>query len=378
MGQVGASDLHLKNGRPPLVRIDGEIRPFDLPPVNGGLIETMLAPLMTENLRQQFASGREADFSFPLPGDARFRVNMFRQRGETGAVLRRIPLEPPTADKLGLPEILNKLADRENGLVLITGPTGSGKTTTLATMIEHVNLTRRVHIMTIEDPIEFVYVDKLAAINQRELGLDTESLDSALKSVLRQDPDIIMMGEMRDRQTIAFGLTASETGHLVFATLHTNNAVQTLERILDLTPAEVRDAVRVQLAQVLRGIVCQRLVVREGGGRTAIQEILAMNDTLRQLVGENKLWEVEKAMEDGGYYGMQTFNQAFLAAVDDGRISRETALANSERPGELELLFKGIQRGSTFEGLKRSQDVQRERSAITLAGGLARVLGQRD
>ncbi|MCC8166218.1 MAG: PilT/PilU family type 4a pilus ATPase [Planctomycetes bacterium] len=228
MGTVGASDLHLKHGRPPIVRIDGELRPFELPKITGAYIETLLTPIMTSQSLRQFAETNEADFSYYLEGEARFRVNMFRQRGEPGAVMRRIPLEVPTAEKLGLPASINKLADQENGLILVTGPTGSGKSTTLAAMIEHINMTRPVHIMTIEDPIEFVYEDKRAAINQRELGIDTDSLDAALKSVLRQDPDIILMGEMRDRQTIGFGITAAETGHLVFATLHTNNAVQTL------------------------------------------------------------------------------------------------------------------------------------------------------
>ena len=350
MGQVGASDLHLKDGRPPLVRVDGDLKPFDLPRRKGAYIESLLAPVMSSKVLKQFAETSEADFSYHLPGEARFRLNVFRQRGEVGAVLRSIPLEVPTAEKLGLPGILNKLADHENGLILVTGPTGSGKTTTLAAMIEHINRTRPVHIMTIEDPIEFVYEDKVAAINQRELGIDTNSLDAALKGALRQDPDIILMGEIRDPQTIAFGLTAAETGHLVFATIHTNSAAQTLDRILGMTSAEVRDAVRTQLAGLLRGAVCQRLVPKAGGGRTAIQEILVVNDTVRQLIAENKLWELEKAMEDGAYYGMQTFNQAFVAAIEKGLITQEAALANSDRPAELELLFKGIQRGSVGGG----------------------------
>ncbi len=352
MGAVKASDLHLKHGRPPLVRIDGDMKPFDLPPLTGEAIEGLLAPIMSEKSLKQFSETNEADFSYFIPGEARFRVNAFRQRGEAGAVLRRIPLDIPTVEKLGLPNVVNTLADQENGMILVTGPTGSGKTTTLAAMIEHINRTRPVHIMTIEDPIEFVYEDKLAAINQRELGIDTGSLDAALKSVLRQDPDIILMGEMRDKQTISFGITAAETGHLVFATLHTNNAVQTLERILDMTPPEVRDAVRTQLALLLRGIICQRLVARVGSGRAAAQEIMVVNETIKQLIDENKLWGVEKAMEDGQYYGMQTFNQAFCRLIETGTISQETALANSEKPSELVLLFKGINRGASFDGLR--------------------------
>ncbi|MDR1519276.1 MAG: type IV pilus twitching motility protein PilT [Planctomycetota bacterium] len=369
MGRVGASDLHLKDGRPPLVRIDGCIKPFDLPNLTGKYIEDLLTPIMSSQLLKQFHETCEADFSHALPGEARFRINVFRQRGETGAVLRHIPIKVPVTDDFDLPDIMNRIADHENGLVLVTGPTGSGKTTTLACMIEHINRTRPVHIMTIEDPIEFVYEDKMAAINQRELGIDTISLDAALKAVLRQDPDIILMGELRDRQTIAFALTASETGHLVFGTLHTNSAVQTLERILDMTPPEVRDAVRIQLSRLLRGIVCQRLVARIGGGRRAAQEILVLNDTIQQLLAENKLWEVEKAVEEGSYYGMQTFNQSLAAMVAQGLVTKETALSSSDRPGELELIFKGIQRGAApsfnaSPGAAQPEDGGQRRNAI--------------
>ena len=360
MGQVKASDLHLKAARPPIVRVDGELRPFELPSLTGQQIEALLMPIMSTKTQKQFSATNEADFSYFLEGEARYRVNMFRQRGEAGAVMRRIPLEVPTVEKLGLPAVINKLADQENGLILVTGPTGSGKTTTLAAMIEHINQSRPVHIMTIEDPIEFVYEDKVAAINQRELGIDTDSLDAALKAVLRQDPDIILMGEMRDKQTISFGITAAETGHLVFATLHTNNAVQTLERILDMTPPEVRDATRTQLSMLLRGIICQRLTQKIGGGRAAAQEILVVNETIRQLIIENKMYGVEDAVEDGAYYGMQTFNQALTNMVHAGVISKETALENTENPTELELLFKGIKKGSGFDGMdadKRGENV---------------------
>lgn len=367
MGNVGASDLHLKDNRPPIVRVDGDLRPFDLPKLSGEQIEDLLRPIMSPKTQKQFGDTSEADFSYFLPGQARFRVNMFKQRGETGAVMRRIPLEIPTVEKLGLPATINELADQENGLILVTGPTGSGKTTTLAAMIEHINATRPVHVMTIEDPIEFVYEDKKAAINQRELGIDTDSLDAALKSVLRQDPDIILMGEMRDKQTIGFGITAAETGHLVFATLHTNNAVQTLERILDMIPPEVRDPVRVQLSMLLRGIICQRLPVKVGGGRAAAQEIMVVNETIRQLIAENKMYNIEEAIEDGAYYGMQTFNQAFVQLIDAGLITRETALANSETPAELELLFKGIKKGSTMQEMETTN--KRLTSDITVNMG---------
>ncbi|MDR1612553.1 MAG: type IV pilus twitching motility protein PilT [Planctomycetota bacterium] len=350
MTGVGASDLHLKHGRPPLVRVDGELIPFDLPKVSGAYIEEMLKPVMSSKSLRGFQDANEADFSYLLEGVSRFRVNMFKQRGETGAVMRRIPLDVPSVESLGLPEVLNRLADQENGLILVTGPTGSGKSTTLAAMIEHINATRPVHIMTIEDPIEFVYEDKAAVVNQRELGIDTMALDTALRAVLRQDPDIILMGEMRDAETIRFGITAAETGHLVFATLHTNNAPQTLERILDTVTPEIRDAVRSQLSLILRGIICQRLPRKQGGGRVAAQEIMVVNETIRQLIAENKIFGIHQAMEDGSFYGMQTFNQSLYKMTEDGIIDRETAMANSETPNELALRFKGVVRGSGSSG----------------------------
>lgn len=351
MGQVKSSDLHLKAGRPPIVRVDGDLRPFNLPKISGATIETLMAPIMSKKVLREFQETNEADFSYMIPGEARFRVNMFRQRGEAGVVMRRIPIKIPTAKELGLPPVINDLADSENGIVLVTGPTGSGKSTTLAAMVDRINDTRAVHIMTIEDPIEFVYEDKVAAINQRELGIDTESLDAALKAVLRQDPDIILMGEMRDRKTIQFGITAAETGHLVFATLHTNSAVQTLERVLDMTDPELRDATRVQLSQLIRGVVCQRLVKRLNGGRAAAQEIMVVNETIRQLIAENRIHDVEQAVEEGEYYGMQTFNQALVKLIEQGVIDQKTALDNTEKPAELELLFKGVNRGVNFDAM---------------------------
>ena len=346
MADVKASDLHLKDQRPPMVRIDGELIPFDLPKLTGAYIEDLIKPIMTNKSIGEFTDSGEADFSCRLDGVARFRINVFKQRGETGSVMRRIPLEVPTVDTLELPPILNRLADQENGLILVTGPTGSGKSTTLAAMIEHINQTRPVHVMTIEDPIEFVYEDKVAVINQRELGIDTMNLAAALRAVLRQDPDIILMGEMRDAETIRFGITAAETGHLVFATLHTNNAPHTLERMLDSVSGELRDAVRAQLSQILRGIICQRLPKRVNGGRVAAQEIMIVNETVRQLIYENKINALHKAIEDGSYYGMQTFDQALIGLVEKGVIDKETAFANTESPNELALAFKGVTRGS--------------------------------
>ena len=347
MADVRASDLHLKDGRPPMVRIDGELRPFETPPLTGEIIFKLLEPIMSEKIKKQYDDINEADFSYTLNGIARFRVNVFRQRNQTGAVLRRVPLEVPTIEKLGLPPVLTKLADKENGLILVTGPTGSGKSTTLAAMVEHINGSRPVHIMTIEDPIEFVYQDKVAVINQRELGLDTDDLSLALKSMLRQDPDIILMGEMRDPETIRFGITAAETGHLVFATLHTNDAPQTIERILDTMPHGARDMIRGQLSLLMRGIVCQRLAKRaDGKGRLAALEIMVVNETIRQLIAEGRMSLIHQSMLDGSFYGMQTFNQAIYKLVSDGMVSEEGGLDISDNPEDLRLMYRGVKKGA--------------------------------
>jgi len=344
------SDLHLKVGRPPLFRIRGDLLPTDAPPLSENDLKATLYNIMNPRLIKQFEETCEADFSYEIEGLARFRVNIFMQRAHIGCVMRLIPIETPTVAALGLPAVLNKIADSENGLVLVTGPTGSGKSTTLAAMIQHINESRAVHIMTVEDPIEFVYTDQMAAINQRELGLDTGALANALKAVLRQDPDIILMGEMRDPETIRFGITAAETGHLVFATLHTNDAPQSVERILDTMPPDARDLVRQQLGLVLRGIVCQRLAKRaDGTGRVAAQEIMVASETIKQLVIENKTKSIHKAMEEGSYYGMQTFNQALYNHVQSGIITQETALENSDTPDDLQLMFRGIRKGTSAQ-----------------------------
>lgn len=346
----GGSDLHLKVGRPPLFRISGDLLPTEVPPLTENDLKATLYEIMNPRLIKQFEETCEADFSYEIEGLARFRVNVFVQRGNIGCVMRLIPIEVPTVEAMGLPTVLNKIADNENGLVLVTGPTGSGKSTTLAAMIEHINQTRAVHIMTAEDPIEFVYSDKVATINQRELGLDTGALQNALKAVLRQDPDIILMGEMRDPETIKFGITAAETGHLVFATLHTNDAPQSVERILDTMPPDARDLARQQLSLILRGIVCQRLCKRgDGTGRVAALEILVASETIRQLVAENKTKGIHKAMEAGEYYGMQTFNQALFKLVQQALITQDEALEKSDTPDDLKLLFRGVRKGTSAQ-----------------------------
>jgi twitching motility protein PilT len=342
------SDLHLKVGRPPLFRIRGDLLPTEAPPLTEEELKSTLYAIMNPRLIKQFEETMEADFSYMIEGLARFRVNIFVQRGNIGAVMRLIPIEVPSVESLGLPPVLNKMADAENGLILVTGPTGSGKSTTLAAMIQHINESRPVHVMTIEDPIEFVYTDQIATINQRELGLDSNSLMNALKAVLRQDPDIILMGEMRDAETIRFGITAAETGHLVFATLHTNDATQTLDRILDTMPPDTRELVRVQLSQMLVGIACQRLAKRaDGTGRVAAQEILYNSPNISQLIAENKTRTIEKAIGEGEYYGMRTFNQALHTLAQNGVITQEEAMEKSDTPEDLQLLFRGITKGTS-------------------------------
>lgn len=343
----GGSDLHLKVGRPPLMRISGDLLPTDSPPLTDDDLRASLYSLMTDKIIKNFEENMEADFSHEIPGLARFRVNVFMQRAHIGSVMRLIPLETPTVDGLGLPPVLKTISENLDGLVLVTGPTGSGKSTTLAAMIEHVNCTAPLHIVTIEDPIEFVYEDKTATINQRELGIDTGALAAALRAVLRQDPDVILMGEMRDPETVGFGITAAETGHLVFATLHTNDAKQTIERILDTMPPDARDMVRSQLAILLRAIVCQHLCKRaDGAGRVAAQEILVNSPNISQLIEEGKTRTIDRAMMEGSYYGMQTFNQALNNLVVKGTITEEEALGATANPEDLRLIFRGIQRGT--------------------------------
>ena len=335
LGERGGSDLHVKVNRPPLFRIAGELHPTQYPDLSRAEVQEAIYRIMGPKTQKKFEDSLEADFSYEIPGLARFRVNGFVQRGDMGAVFRLIPLDVPTVDSMGLPQAFKSLCMHPNGLVIVTGPTGSGKSTTLACMVQHINNTRPVHVMTIEDPIEFVYQDELATINQRELNIDTFNLPKALRAALRQDPDVVLMGEMRDLETMRFAVTAAETGHLVFSTLHTNDAKQTKQ-------------VRSQLAIVLRGVISQRLIRRaDGTGRIAAVEIMINSPNVRQLVEEGAVRDIEKAMENDTYYGMQTFNQALLELVQQGLITEEEAVNNSAAPDDLKLGFRGITRGSS-------------------------------
>ena len=345
------SDLHIKTGRPPLFRISGDLIPQDQHSViTPDEMKFTMTHLMGPERTRIFMQEMEADFSYEIPGVGRYRVNAFIQRGDIGAVLRYVPLEVPTMEQMGLPAVLKELCNHQNGLVIVTGPTGSGKSTTLASMIEHINQMFQLHIITIEDPIEFVYTDGRSTINQRELGIDTHELHRALRAALRQDPDVILMGEMRDAETIRFAITASETGHLVFSTLHTNDAKQSLDRILDSFEGPEAKQVRLQLGLLLRGVISQRLVMRaDGQGRVAAIEIMLNTSYIRQLIEEGATRDLEKAIQEGGHYHMQSFNQALYALWMKGLISEDEARVNSTSPDDLTLLMRGIKRGTSAD-----------------------------
>src|SRR5438132_8127033 len=288
-----ASDLHLRAGEPPVMRIHGELTRTDLPRLTGEAIENLLFAILNEERKQRFLEFKELDLSYAIRGLARFRVNMFRQRGCIGSVMRLIPIRVKTIDELFLPPVTKELALRPRGLILVTGPTGSGKSTSLAAMIHHINLLERSHIITIEDPIEFMHSDIKSAINQRELGMDTHSFAAALKHVMRQNPDVILVGEMRDLETISLAITAAETGHLVFATLHTTDAPQTVDRVIDVFPPAQQQQIRVQLSTTLQGVVTQQLLqTADGRGRIVACEILVATAAVRNLVREGKVHQI--------------------------------------------------------------------------------------
>ncbi len=345
--QRNGSDLHLRVGRPPLLRLNGELHPADLPVIDKEAMSQALRVLIGEVGLQHLHERGDQDAAYSLPGVGRFRVNSMKHMGQFGAVIRAIPLQIPTIERLGLPAILNDLLETPQGLILVTGPTGSGKSTTLAAMLDRLNDSEPLHVVTIEDPIEFVYEDRKCTFTQRQLGVDTPDLQEALKRTLRQDPDVILMGEMRDRETIEFGMHAAETGHLVFSTLHTNDAKQTIDRVLDSFPIDALKQVRSVLSLTLHAVLSQRLIRRaDGPGRTAVMEILVNSPQVKELIAEGKAGELDKAMKSGAYYGMQSFNQALVVLVRAGTVSEEDALAGSTNPGDLKLLLRGVS-GST-------------------------------
>jgi twitching motility protein PilT len=336
----GASDLHLAVGKPPGVRIDGQIWPLDgYPSLTGEDIRGLVGGALTDEQRRRFEDELELDASYTGQAVGRFRLNAFVQRGAVGAVLRAIPLLVPEFGTLGLPPQVAELANASRGLVLVTGPTGSGKSTTLASLVDIVNRTRRAHIMTVEDPIEFLHVHKLSVVNQREVGQDTRSFASALKHVLRQDPDVILVGEMRDLETIGTALTAAETGHLVLGTLHTQSAAQSIDRVIDVFPAHQQQQIRTQLAATLRGVVTQQLVPAIRGGRVPATEILLATNAIRTLIRDGKSHQITSTMQSGGRQGMQTMDHCLARLVTDGSISRDVALEHCLDEDDLQRLI---------------------------------------
>lgn len=325
---LGASDLHLASGAPPTVRIDGGLRPLDdYPVLSADSIKRSIYAVLSQKQREAFEANLELDFSYSVRGAARFRVNLYQQRDAVGAAMRVIPYDILTLDELGIPGTVASFAGLPRGLVLVTGPTGSGKSTTLASIIDLANRTRPDHIMTVEDPIEFLHRHKRALVNQREVGTDTHSFAAAMKHVLRQDPDIILVGEMRDLETISVALTAAETGHLVFATLHTQDAAQTIDRIIDVFPAHQQNQVRSQLAGALQGVVCQTLCKRSiGKGRVVATEVLVATPAVRNLIREGKTHQIYSVMQAGAQLGMHTLDQHLADLVRMSKISYEVGL----------------------------------------------------
>jgi twitching motility protein PilT len=330
------SDLLLTSGSAPLLRVDGDLSRIDgWRSLTAGDTEAMLFSLLNVQQRAEFETRREIDFSFSWRDLARFRINGFRQRGSVAVALRLIPYQVPTLEDLRVPPVVQAFTDLPQGLVLVTGPTGSGKSTTLAALIDRINDTRPCHILTIEDPIEYVHTHKRAAVNQREVGTDTDSFGGALRAALREDPDVLLVGEMRDLETIQTALTIAETGHLVFATLHTNDTAQALDRIVDVFPGEQQSQIRVQLANALTGIVYQRLLPRTGGGRVAAYEVLIATSAVRNLIREGKTRQLRNVLATASRDGMQTLEQSLTALVADGWVAHETAVGASLFPNEV-------------------------------------------
>lgn len=338
----GASDLHLKAGSSPYIRKDGCLVKTDLPSIDSKALAAIVGQILPAHLREAVARNSEVDFAFTLPGVGRFRVNAFFQSGRPGLAIRRIVTKVPTLDKLNLPPILNKLSDEPRGLVLVTGTAGSGKSTTLAAMIHHINSTRSAHIVTIEDPIEVIHQDNLSLINQREVGIDTCSYADALRNVVRQDPDVILIGEMRDQETVQAALTAAEMGTLVLSTLHTIDASETVNRIIDFFPPEHQAQIKLMLVATLRGIVSLRLLPSLQGGLVPAVEVLVNTATIRELVVESRISGIKEALEQGEYYGMQSFEQSLAVLYRDGKISLDGAAAMASNSHDFKLRLRQL------------------------------------
>jgi len=332
----GSSDLHLSAGCPPMIRVDGEVRKINLPPMEHKEVHALIYDIMNDKQRKDFEEKLETDFSFEIPNVARFRVNAFNQNRGAAAVFRTIPSEVLSLDTLKAPDIFKKISSYPRGLVLVTGPTGSGKSTTLAAMIDYVNDHRHDHILTIEDPIEFVHKNKKCLVNQREVHRDTHGFDAALRSALREDPDIILVGEMRDLETIRLALTAAETGHLVFGTLHTTSAAKTIDRVIDVFPAAEKDMVRSMLSESLKAVISQTLLKKVGGGRIAAHEIMIGIPAIRNLIREAKVAQMYSVIQTGMTHGMQTLDQCLQKLVKTRQCSLEDAKNKAQDPNSIQ------------------------------------------
>jgi twitching motility protein PilT len=360
--QMGASDLHLTTGSPPQIRVDGSLRPIEDQLLTAADTKRLAYSVMTDGQKHSFEEKWEIDFSFGIKDLCRFRANVFTQRGSVGAVFRLIPFEIKSFGTLNLPPVVEQLCDKPRGLILVTGPTGSGKSTTLAAMIDKINLDRHEHILTIEDPIEFIHPHKNCIVNQREVSSDTHSFSDALRVALREDPDVVLIGEMRDLETVESALRIAETGHLTLATLHTNSAAATINRIIDIFPSNQQPQIRAQLSMVLEGILCQALIPRaNGSGRAMAMEILIPTSAVRNLVREDKIHQIYSAMQTGQEkFGMQTFNQSLAQLVLTKQIKVEDALLKSSNVEELQDL---IQRGVGLNVHPVAQRLQRPEAA---------------
>jgi len=358
------SDLHIKADSPPVARVHGDLWALQgSEPLSDTETEQAFKAIASDRHQNEFEENGEVDFSYELPGICRFRVNAFRQRGAVSIALRAIPFQVRTIEDLGLPEVVRRLAEEPRGIILLTGTTGSGKSTTLAAMIDHINSTRSRHIVTMEDPIEYLHRDKLSIINQREVGSDTESFAKAMKRVLRQDPDVILIGEMRDEETVRTALSAAETGHLVMSTLHTLDASETINRIIDFFPPHLQQQARVMLASTLKGAISQRLVPRiDREGRVAVSEVMVVTGRIQDLIlNPEETGRITEVISQGDYYGMQTFDQALLGYVTEGVVSEEVAMETASSPHDFKLMLQAKgQRASGIEQVMASDNGEGE------------------
>lgn len=331
-----ASDLHLSAGLPPMIRVDGDVRRINLPPMDHKQVHSLVYDIMNDKQRKDYEEYLETDFSFEVPGVARFRVNAYNQNRGAGAVFRTIPSKVLTMDQLGMGQIFKQISETPRGIILVTGPTGSGKSTTLAAMLDYINEHRYEHILTIEDPIEFVHESKKCLVNQREVHRDTHSFNAALRSALREDPDIILVGELRDLETIKLALEAAETGHVVFGTLHTQSAAKTIDRIIDVFPAAEKAMVRSMLSESLQAVVSQTLLKKNGGGRVAAHEIMIGTPAIRNLIREDKVAQMYSAIQTGAQIGMQTLDQCLANMVAAKIVSKEVARTKAKIPANFD------------------------------------------